>query len=304
MRDRDLNVVVVGPIFLDVVMSGLDHLPSAGQEVYVDSASWSPGGYAISAIALSRLGVRTHLLTELGQDEMGEVILSRLTAEGVNTILPHYLEKTNIAVALNWNGDRGIVSFTHPLKDPIDDLRQVLDRAPGLLLLSARHPFARNIAAEGLARRLPVALSLSWHPEFLTSRSLQQLFSLADHLFCNVPEALLVTGQTDFRKALAILGEALPQVVITRGSEGAVALVQGEYVESPACPAVIVDATGAGDVFAAGYLAAELHGLPVIDRLRAGNWAAGRAVAQVGGSTGAPCWVDVERFLRQVGVNR
>ena len=61
----------------------------------------------------------------------------------------------------------------------------------------------------------------------------------------------------------------------------------------------MVDATGAGDVFASTYLASTLRGLPLKSRLYAATWAAAQAVREVGGSTGAPTWASVEEHLKE-----
>lgn len=288
------KALVVGPTFVDIVMSEMARLPAAGEEVHVGDASWAPGGYAISAIALSRLDIDTTLVTDVGEDELGMTLLNRLHREGIDTKEIQKTDRTNIAVALNWSGDRGIVSYTHPLTDPTERIHDLLQGEVSLVLLSARHPYARSIAAEAFAREVPVALSLSWHPEFLTSSALQQLFPYARYLFGNVPEALLVTGESDFVKALGVLGAAVSEVIVTRGAEGVAALVEGEYVEVAAEPSIMVDATGAGDVFAATYLAASMRHLGVQDRLRCAAWAAAQAVRKVGGSTGAPRWNEIE----------
>ncbi|NMP22913.1 carbohydrate kinase family protein [Sulfobacillus harzensis] len=294
---RNPGALVVGPTFVDIVMSEMSRLPAAGEEVHVGNASWAPGGYAISAIVLNRLGISTQLVTDIGEDELGATLVSRLQREGLSTDAVFRSDRTNIAVALNWSGDRGIVSYTHPLTDPTERVESQLQDGCDLVLLSARHPHARSVAAAAFAHSVPVALSLSWHPEFLVSPSLKQLFPYARYLFCNVPEALLVTGETDFVRALGILGEAVPEVVVTRGAEGVAALVDGEFIEVPAEPAIMVDATGAGDVFAATYLACALRALDLRDRLSAATWAAAQAVRKVGGSTGAPNWNDVTAHL-------
>lgn len=295
----DLGTLVVGPSFIDIVMSEMSRLPAAGEEVHVGNASWAPGGYAISAIALSRLGIPTTLVTDVGADDLGDTLLARLRREGIDTSEVQRTERTNIAVALNWSGDRGIVSYTHPLKDPTGRVRELLKAGVGLTLLSARHPHARAVAAESFAQGVPLALSLSWHPEFLMSSALKQLFPYARYLFCNVPEALVVTGESEFVRALSVLGESVPEVIVTRGAEGVAALVEGEFVEVPAEPAIMVDATGAGDVFASTYLASTLRGLPLKSRLYAATWAAAQAVREVGGSTGAPTWASVEEHLKE-----
>jgi sugar/nucleoside kinase (ribokinase family) len=219
--------------------------------------------------------------------------MSRLRRAGLDLSAVQTADRTNIAVSLNWGGDRSIISYTHPLSDPTRRIHELLKNPVDLALLSARHPWARSIAAECFDQHVPLALSLSWHPEFLMSSALQQLFPYAQYLFSNVPEALLVTGESHFLKALGSLAQALPEVIVTRGGQGVVAMIEGEFFDVPAHPSIMVDATGAGDVFAATYLAATLKGIRPRGRLTAANWAAAHAIQTVGSTPHLLRWEDI-----------
>lgn len=294
-------VVVVGPVYMDVVLTGLTRLPATGEEVHAQQGSCFPGGYAISATAFSRLGFTTHLYGDIGTDSIGQLLSKMLTDSGV--ILGHTpsVNATNIAVALNWAGDRGIASYTHPMSDPTAKLKQDLTTLePGLLYLSARHPKSRAIAQLFSSLGWTIVLSLSWHPDFLTSNALQQLLAWADIIFANVPETLLVSRCNNLLEGMAILADAVPEVVVTRGSEGALARSNGSLYESPANPVPMVDATGAGDVFAATYTGARLLGWSIPERLSVANWAAGQAIGALGGGSSAPTWTDLIAYRQQI----
>jgi sugar/nucleoside kinase (ribokinase family) len=286
------RIVVVGPIYCDTVFTGLTRLPLPGEEVRAEEVGWAPGGYAISALAFHRLEMPTDLLGEVGDDFYGEALRSAFQAEGLpaNHVWRMAGAHTNIAVAMNWNGDRGIVSYG---RAPVAELERYEEAVRGagndtVVYLSARHPHAQRLAR--LARSLgqEVALSLSWHPDFLTSWTLRDLLPEADMLFCNVPEALMVSQESQIEKAAELLHRSVPEVVITHGAHGAEVLSAAGREWAPAGPVVVVDATGAGDVFAATYVSARAWGWPVAERLKAAHWAAGHAIGSVGGGTAAP----------------
>lgn len=276
---------MIGAIYADSVFAGLARLPHPGEEIVAEEFGIAPGGYATSALAFHRLGVETTLCGEVGHDLYGSYLVATLQAEGLGThaVFVHG-QATNVAVTINWSGDRGIVSYGQPAVADFSRYESVVRAAQAgtTMLLSARHPHAQALARLGRERGLTVALSLSWHPEFLRSWRLRDLLPMTDLLFCNVPEALLVSQEQDVESAGRRLASTVPEVVITRGSEGAEVVLGDRRHQAPAQPAVLVDATGAGDVFAAAYLAARAWGWGPPECLRAGNLCAGRAVEQIG----------------------
>ncbi len=298
-------MLVVGAIYADTIFSGLARLPQAGEEVYAEQTGWAAGGYAISALAFHHLQMDTVLCGEVGDDLYGRALLDLFAREGLpaGRIYVAPGGSTNVAVTLNWNGDRGIVSYGRAPLAPWEWYRETLDRAPegSVLYLAARHPYADRLM--DTARRLGhvVALSLSWSPDFLRSWKLRDLLAGADMLFCNVPEALLVTQETRVEAAGEPLVQSVPEVVITRGAEGADVFHDGIRESAPAIAVVLVDATGAGDVFSSTYVAARSWGWSFGERLRAANWAAGHAIGRIGGGSGSP---TKEVLLAHVGPAR
>lgn len=311
MPERDASpppaqarAIVVGPIYADTVFSGLTRLPRPGEEIVAEEFGVAPGGYAIAAIALHRLGIPTVLCGEVGTDLYGTCLLDLLAAAGLPTGAVFVgASATNVAVTMNWGGDRGIVSFGRAACAGLARYEAAVRTvAPGgVLLLSARHAHAPALARLGRQAGLRVALSLSWHPEFLRSWQLRDLLPLADILLCNVPEALMVSQEHDVEAAARRLGGSVAEVVVTRGPEGAEVVHEGRRHFAPAVPAVVVDATGAGDVFAAAYLAARTWGLTPAECLHAGNLCAGRAVGQIGPPVRLPDRKTIEAALRPGG---
>jgi sugar/nucleoside kinase (ribokinase family) len=104
-----------------------------------------------------------------------------------------------------------------------------------------------------------------------------------DLLFANEDEALQLTGAGSLGAALAELSAKVPTLVITRGAKGAMALSEGEGIEIPAVPVrEVVDTTGAGDLFAAGFLAARARGHDLAKCLETGSLSAAEIISHFG----------------------
>lgn len=104
-----------------------------------------------------------------------------------------------------------------------------------------------------------------------------------DLLFANEDEALQLTGRTDLAKALVDLSIKVPILVVTRGAEGAIAIENGVRIEIPAAPVnEVVDTTGAGDLFAAGFLTARCKGASLERCLWTGAIAASEVIQHYG----------------------
>ncbi|HEY0316444.1 MAG TPA: PfkB family carbohydrate kinase, partial [Sphingomonas sp.] len=104
-----------------------------------------------------------------------------------------------------------------------------------------------------------------------------------DILFANEEELLAFTGEASFEAAMDHLAAKLPLVVATRGKDGAWAAANGERVHVPAEPVErVVDTTGAGDLFSAGYLVGHVQGRPIEQCLRMGAIAAAEVISHYG----------------------
>jgi sugar/nucleoside kinase (ribokinase family) len=106
---------------------------------------------------------------------------------------------------------------------------------------------------------------------------------MVDILFANEDEAMLLAGAGDLNGALVKLSPRVSTLVVTRGPAGALAIERGNRVEIPAAPVEkVVDTTGAGDLFAAGFLAARCRARPLGRCLQAGAQAAAEVISHFG----------------------
>lgn len=107
-------------------------------------------------------------------------------------------------------------------------------------------------------------------------------------------------------RAAALLAEHVPVAVVTRGSEGAVAVDSrtGEQADVPGLGVEALDPTGAGDVFGAGFLYGTLAGWPLADRLHLANLCSALSVRHFGGSLSAPGWCEIVQWWREADCDR
>src|SRR5689334_1041641 len=115
-----------------------------------------------------------------------------------------------------------------------------------------------------------VFADVGWDPSEAWSPALLEQLACCHAFLPNDVEAMRYTRTDTPEAALSRLAELVPIAVITRGGEGVLAVdgTTGETAAVPALPVDVLDATGAGDVFGAGFVAATLTGWPLVERLR------------------------------------
>lgn len=298
-------VLVVGDANVDLVLRG-DVVPRFGQaEQLLESGDLVLGGSAsIVACGLVRLGVPTSLVARVGDDVLGRFTLDALRACGVRTDLVEVdpTLPTGLSVILSAPHDRAIL--TVPGTIPTLTPARVADV---LAATDARHVhvasyFLQPALASGLPQVLGVArargtttsLDTNWDPAERWAGVVQALDGV-DLLLPNVAELRAIAraaghvgadadgDDRDLARALARRG---PRVVVKAGAEGGWSVAaDGTEHDADGLAVEVVDTTGAGDSFDAGYLAALAHGVDDEDeRLRWATTAGSLSTLGAGGT--------------------
>jgi len=290
-----LDVLVVGDANPDLVLRG-DVRPRFGQaEQLLDAADLVLGGSAaITACGCARLGLRTGLLARVGDDVFGTFTRERLAEAGVELLpLPPLPDvPTGLSVILSAPDDRAIltVAGTIPTLRPEDVDDVVLSRASRVHVSSL---FLQPTLAAGLedvfvrARKLGVKTSLdtNWDPSGRWD-AVAEILAVTDVFLPNAAELRAVTGVEDLDEAAAGLVAGGTTVVLKDGARGARAWWPGGSASAPGLVLDVVDTTGAGDSFNAGFLAAQADAQPMPTALA---WAAvaGSLSTRAAGGTAA-----------------
>jgi hypothetical protein len=291
MRDTILSV---GRLYADLVLTGLPHLPRLGREDYAKGVLIAPGGGVfITAAWLKALGRKVEIAAALGDDPVSEAVAATLARRGLaSPSIERFKGGPQLTVALAVAGDRAFATHRAGPSVP-DSLRKRLRAG------DVRHVHIAELAtlldapwlvAEVRRAGASLSLDIAWDDAAFAAPGALALASLVDLLFPNEAEARALTGapEASCERLTDILGAEGAVVVLKRDREGAIARNGRECASAPALPAQMVDATGAGDAFAAGYLDAWLGGAVPAEAISRALSCGAFAIESAGGAESLP----------------
>lgn len=256
------------------------------------------------AVALARLKRSSAIYSIVGGDATGKLAYDHLKRERVDTryVKTTKRDRSSYSVVINYKGERTILGVLHPRAYR---LPPKLGATKWLYLSEMGEdfePLYRDI--EALAKRRHVRIG--FNPGTLQlragARKLRGILKVTAILFVNVEEGHELLGEqnrADMKHLLTLLWKLGPStVVVTDGEKGAYAFDGGEVWHLPAFPTTVVERTGAGDSFAAGFLAGTMYGKPIEEALRWGAANAASVVAHVGPQPGLLTKAQMARALK------
>lgn len=298
-EDRPLDLLVVGDANPDLVLRG-DVVPRFGQaEQLLEAADLTLGGSAaIVAAGAARLGLRTALVARVGADVFGELVLAALTARGVDVtrVSVDLQHGTAVSVILSGSDDRAILTLPgavpHLQPGAVDDGTLAATRHVHVASFFLQPELARGLPALlERARRAgcTVSLDTNWDPAERWE-GLEDVLPLVDVFLPNAAELLAVTqGDPRAEDAVDRAGRSLaargPLVAMKDGAAGARGWDLGGSTTAPGIADDVVDTTGAGDSFDAGFLWAWLDGRSFEECLRAAAVAGSLSTRSAGGTS-------------------
>ncbi len=309
------DVVAIGNAIVDVIARAEDALIEAegltkGSMRLIDAAEATrlyaamgpavemSGGSAANTLAgMAALGRRCAFIGQVADDQLGHVFTHDLRALGVAYDTPPLSSGAPTArclILVTPDGQRTMNTFlgaSHLLDQAMIDEAVIADS--DILYLEgylwdpplSRAAMRRAIeVARGAGRKVAFTLSdafiIDRHGEDFRALIGEGLF---DILFANEVEIKALAGDEDFEAAVAKVSAEVPLLVVTRSEKGAIAIMKGVRTEVGAEPIdTVVDTTGAGDLFAAGFLAGQAEARSIADCLTMGAICAREIIAQVG----------------------
>lgn len=286
---------------LGMTRGGMTLIDTARAHVLYDAmgpAREISGGSAANTLAgLAALGARCAFIGQVADDQLGEVFAHDIRAGGIAYSTPAWADDPPTARCLIFvtpDGQRTMNTFLGASQFlPAAALDEDAIRASSVLYLEGylwdpeepRAAMRRAIAAARDAGR-KVAFTLS--DAFVIERHGADFRAMIetgeiDILFANHIELAALTGHDDFETGLAELAPKVPVLVVTRSELGAVAVAGGQRFAVPAEPVEqVVDTTGAGDLFAAGFLFGHVRGWQIGDCLTLGAVCAAEIISHYG----------------------
>lgn len=266
-----VELAIVGGPFVDLVFDGLGEAIAPGREVVGRRFRVAPGGTAMQAIAAARSGASVALVAPRGDDVFGTMLADLLGADGVGWAGPRAPSTSVTAVLIGPTGT-AMATAKAPSEPSVDDVASL---APRGVVASIRR---RALAPAGSAVYL-VTGQVEMGAGALGSGPSLAGVGPGRALIVNGAEAHVLTGERDAAAASRVLVDVADIVVVTLGDRGAIASTAGTTIHVGATAVSTGDATGAGDVFAGAFAAADVQGADLADALEHAVAMAGRAAA-------------------------
>ena len=302
------RIAVAGVHVLDVHAVGIESVPDGSEGQLVETIRFSAAGTAGgTALVLSRLGADVVSLGAVGEDPVGDTLVALLTREGIDTsrLLRRGDQQTSASVIpVRPNGDRPAwhciganAAFTVDDVD-LDSLGEfdhvhlggpefMGGEAAGKLLAAARESGATT-SLDILAPGDPDMLD--WVADALPH---------ADYLLPNDEQVLGFTGAGSLAEgARALTERGVGCVAVTQGRRGALVVTGDEEIEVPAYAVEVVDTTGCGDAFSAGFLRGRSLGLDLREAAALGCATAAQVAQGLGTDAGSYSLESVSDFAR------
>jgi sugar/nucleoside kinase (ribokinase family) len=257
----------------------------------------SGGSAGNTAAGLAALGIKTAFVGQVANDELGNIYRHDIEAQGIDFLVEPRGDVGATArslILVTPDAQRTMNTFLGASQFlPASALSHELISDAAILYLEGylwdpEEPRAAMRRAIGTAKQAGrrVAFTLSY--VFCIERHRADFLKLIadgaiDILFANENELLSLEESDDFEAAVASLSARVPLLVVTRSEHGAIAIKDGERAEVAAEPIeAVVDTTGAGDLFAAGFLAGQARGRSLEDSLTMGAICAAEVIGHVG----------------------
>lgn len=280
------DVIHLGPYFCDLIIAGLADIPQLGTEIYGTELHMVPGGAFNTTYALQRLELKTGWISDFGSDHFSQFVLEKIKDLGIDTtffkIHDHHL--CSLSVAFSFQYDRGFISYMDPC-EPWNLIEILETYRPLVFLVGGLEygPAFLDFAAAARQLGITLVMDCQYRDVTLQTPGVIEALSRIDLFMPNCCEAFRLTGVHDTSESVRILAQYTPQVVIKIGREGSVAYSEGNVTRVPAIHVPkVMDTTGAGDSFNAGFLYGFLHGEPVETCLKYANIMGGACVTGFG----------------------
>jgi sugar/nucleoside kinase (ribokinase family) len=321
-----LDILCVGDSKIDIFLQipetnphfGLDKTQnklfvSFGEKIYIEKYILGMGGNATNAaVGMSRLGLNVGLCAEIGKDELSQKILNDLKKENVNTenLVQTDKEDTSISIGLNYKGDRTL--FTeHVQRDHNFSFENIQTK---FVYLTSLGNIWENTYEKVLEFVKRSGAKLTFNPGSIQlekrSKAFMDIIENADYIFVNKEEAeeilygeelnLANNDTARIKKLLyGIKSLGAKNVVITNGDNGSYAEDKDNNIyHLGILKTDVVEKTGAGDAYSAGFLAAIIHGLDITETMKWGAINSASVIGKIGAEEGLLRKIELEEKLK------
>jgi sugar/nucleoside kinase (ribokinase family) len=306
-------IICLGIMVADVVGRPLRAVPDPGRLVLVDEMSLHTGGCAINAAtALARLGFSVEVVGKIGSDPFGDFLVGALAersigAGGVKRDPEVGTSGTMVMVAPD--GERRFVHYIGAnARLTLDDIdfamvaeAAILHVAGSLVLPGIDGEPTAELLRRAKEAGVKTFLDVVWDDTGRWMEDVGPCLPFLDYFVPSLPEAQAITGREDPKEAARfLLDQGVRTIGLKMGAQGCLVMaVEGTSIRQPAFQVDVVDATGAGDAFAAGFIAGVYQGWPLEKTARFANAVGALCVTGLGATGGVGSLDETLTFMRE-----
>lgn len=308
------KVLCAGIIVADYLMKPVTTLPEPGRLTLIERTELHIGGCASNtAVVLSHLGVSVGLLGKVGQDNLGAFIINKLQAEGVDISGIKTMSEVNTSgtgVLVYPNGERGFLhsmganAFFSPEDIDFDYVKNFpIVHFAGICLL----PKLEGKALAEILERIKnldrtVCLDTVWNSQSGWLKAVKEALPFIDYFLPSIEEARMISG-LDKPEDIAdfFLTRGVKNIGLKMGGEGSFLMNQKEKYYFPALAVEVVDTTGCGDGYAAGFIAGLVKGFSFEKCGLLANLTGAQIATAVGATVGVKSWENLVKFANLHG---
>ncbi len=309
--EKNLDVLCVGIAVADVLGKPIDEIPPWDRLGTVDQVEHHTGGCAANtAVDLVRLGLRAGICACLGNDAAGLFVRNTLRDTGVDTSGLVETDQAATSYTFVMIGSDGRRRFLHhvganaqlmesDVSDAVLSRSRLLHIGGAFLMPALDGQPAARLLERAKKLGLKTSLDTAFNPNVDSEALIVPCLPYLDIFFPSIEEAAAITGKSDTEEIFDWFGDhPVPIMGIKLGKQGCVVREEGKPIHYPAYPIDVVDGSGAGDAFVAGFLYGILEDWSIADSARFGNATAAHCIRAIGCSTGIRPAADIREFMK------
>ncbi len=308
------KVLCLGIIVGDFLAKPVEGIPERGKLTLVEKTELHIGGCATNTgIVLKKLGVDVSIVGKVGNDNLGKFIINKLKEEGINTEYIKISEKfttSGTSVLVHSDGER---SFIHSIGANADFGLEDIDFSliKNFSILHIAGPFLMpKFLKEGLFETLKIAkenglitcLDTVWDAFGNWFKGINRSLPYVDYFFTSFEEAKMISGKNEKENICDFfLLNGVKNVCLKMGEKGSYIANKEERYYFPALKVNVVDTTGAGDGYVAGFIKGIIEKFDFRKSGLLANIVGAKITTAIGTTSGIKNWEDLIGFAKKYG---
>ncbi|MCX6089671.1 MAG: carbohydrate kinase family protein [Candidatus Atribacteria bacterium] len=305
------KITCIGILVADLVGRPIDHFPEKGQLMIIPQMGLYVGGGAHNTgVVLRRLGEEVVVVGKVGKDGLGEFVVNTLKKRGIDTrgiVSTEDYPTSSTMVMVDGKGERSFIHCTGANRslqerDILDEFfldSQLVHISGTFLLPSFDGPDTAHFFQRVKEKGIITSLDTYWDESGKWLQTIEPSLPYIDIFISNRDESTRISGQRHLvENAQFFLDYGIKVVAIKMGDEGSFIMTNKEKIFVPPYRVEVVDGTGAGDAFAAGFLVGYLKNWDLDRTGRFGNACGAMCVQKMGSTEGVGDFEEVMEFMK------